>query len=103
MTIELDSTLAQAEVLYLSFAQVVADIDRRQAERDASGPGQDGLRRRPTASKSSSTPPTAAESLNDVEMPLISEYLRELLISGRSHARYQNPVALTAGAASSSA
>lgn len=32
MTIELDSTLAQAEVLFLSFAQLVADIDRRRAE-----------------------------------------------------------------------
>jgi len=32
MTIELDSTLAQAEVLFLSFAQLAADIDRRRAE-----------------------------------------------------------------------
>jgi len=35
MTIELDSTLAQAEVLFLSFAQLVADIDRRKAEAPA--------------------------------------------------------------------
>jgi len=32
MTIELDSTLAQAEVLYLSFRSIIQDIDRRQAE-----------------------------------------------------------------------
>ena len=32
MTIELDTTLAQAEVLFLSFAQLVADVDRRRAE-----------------------------------------------------------------------
>ena len=32
MTVELDSTLAQAEVLFLSFAQLAADIDRRRAE-----------------------------------------------------------------------
>jgi hypothetical protein len=32
MTIELDTTLAQAEVLFLSFSQIVADIDRRKAE-----------------------------------------------------------------------
>ncbi|KAF8136624.1 rab-GTPase-TBC domain-containing protein [Boletus edulis] len=32
MTIEVDSTLAQAEVLFLSYAQLVADIDRRRAE-----------------------------------------------------------------------
>ncbi|TFK29882.1 RabGAP/TBC [Coprinopsis marcescibilis] len=32
MTIELDSTLAQAEVLFLSFSQLVADIDKKRAE-----------------------------------------------------------------------
>ncbi|KAG5221671.1 GTPase activating protein [Salix suchowensis] len=32
MTIELDSTIAQAEVLFLSFSQLVADMDRRRAE-----------------------------------------------------------------------
>ena len=32
MTIELDTTLAQAEVLFLSFQQLVCDIDRRRAE-----------------------------------------------------------------------
>jgi TBC1 domain family member 15 len=67
MTIELDSTLAQAEVLYLSFAQLVADIDRRQAE-DA--PDKiEGLRRRGGKRN-------AAETFN---LPLISDNLRELL------------------------
>jgi len=32
MTIELETTLAQAEVLFLSFAQLVADTDKRKAE-----------------------------------------------------------------------
>ena len=65
MTIDLDSTLAQAEVLYLSFAQLVADIDRRQAE-DA--PDRiEGLRKRGRRN---------AQTLN---LPLISENLRELL------------------------
>ena len=67
MTIELDSTLAQAEVLFLSFAQLVADIDRRQME-DA--PDKiEGLRRRGGGR-------THASPLN---LPLISENLRELL------------------------
>lgn len=66
MTIELDSTLAQAEVLYLSFAQLVADIDRRQTE---GAPDQiAGLRRRGGGQDSSS-----------LNLPLISENLRELL------------------------
>ncbi|KAF9030770.1 rab-GTPase-TBC domain-containing protein [Panaeolus papilionaceus] len=44
MTIELDSTLAQAEVLWLSFAQLVADIDRRAAEQQSTS--GNNLRRR---------------------------------------------------------
>ncbi|KAF8522304.1 RabGAP/TBC [Hysterangium stoloniferum] len=72
MTIELESTVAQAEVLYLSFAQLVADIDRRQKE-DA--PDKiDGLRRR-----RSKHPNPQARAL-----PLISENLRELLTHTRS-------------------
>ena len=43
MTIELDSTLAQAEVLFLSFSQIVADIDRRKAEHDSAHSGSRGL------------------------------------------------------------
>ncbi|KAG1754564.1 rab-GTPase-TBC domain-containing protein [Suillus lakei] len=48
MTIELDSTLAQAEVLFLSFAQLVADIDRRRAE-EATDSTSSVLRRRRTS------------------------------------------------------
>ena len=44
MTIELDTTLAQAEVLFLSFAQLVADMDRRRAEAASSVSGD--VRRR---------------------------------------------------------
>ncbi|KAF9053612.1 GTPase-activating protein gyp7 [Hymenopellis radicata] len=69
MTIELDSTLAQAEVLFLSFAQLVADIDRRQAD-DAYVPK--GLRHRGNTDK----PATFA-------LPELSSNLRELLHTGR--------------------
>ncbi|KAE9406343.1 RabGAP/TBC [Gymnopus androsaceus JB14] len=71
MTIELDSTLAQAEVLFLSFAQLVADIDRRQAEESLSN--AQGIRHRGTE-PSSTSPPKA---------PVLSEYLRDLLKTGR--------------------
>lgn len=92
MTIELDTTLAQAEVLFLSFSQLVADIDRRQAERDvAAGPGTEGLRRRtnvPTSSSGESTtassPSGSSDALSGVDMPVISEYLRELLDNGHT-------------------
>lgn len=76
MTIELDSTLAQAEVLFLSFHQVVADIDRRAAEQ---GPEETGIRRRagkgPTRGQSNSIPVS--------KLPIISEDLRAMLISGK--------------------
>ena len=45
MTIELDSTLAQAEVLFLSFAQLVSDLDQRKAE--AEHQSQELRRRKP--------------------------------------------------------
>ncbi|KAG2092308.1 uncharacterized protein F5147DRAFT_822544 [Suillus discolor] len=48
MTIELDSTLAQAEVLFLSFAQLVADFDRRRAD-EATDSTSSVLRRRGTS------------------------------------------------------
>ncbi|KAJ8078617.1 GTPase activating protein [Marasmius tenuissimus] len=72
MTIELDTTLAQAEVLFLSFAQIIADFDRKQAE--SASKRSDGLKQRgaPTSSESS-TPAT----------PGISDELRELLETGR--------------------
>ncbi|KAJ4488138.1 rab-GTPase-TBC domain-containing protein [Lentinula aciculospora] len=75
MTIELDSTLAQAEVLFLSFAQIVADIDRRQAEESSSSSSR-GLRHRGTDLPSSSTTSTNA--------PVLSDYLRDLLKAGRT-------------------
>lgn len=65
MTIELDSTLAQAEVLFLSFSQLVADIDRRAGETRGSG-----LRRR--------APGNSSEVVN-VGIPTLSEDLRDLL------------------------
>ncbi|KAJ6455667.1 rab-GTPase-TBC domain-containing protein [Mycena sanguinolenta] len=74
MTIELNSTLAQAEVLFLSFAQLVADIDRRRAEEQR--PSTDGLRRR----GSQKGKDTATATFN---MPVLSDNLRDLLKAGR--------------------
>ena len=64
MTIELDTTLAQAEVLFLSFAQIVADLDRRKAEKASSSTNV--LRRR-------SAPAT------DLSVLELSENLRNIL------------------------
>ena len=72
MTIELDTTLAQAEVLFLSFAQLLADIDRRQAEKSST---INDLRRR--GSKSSRKPEVNAP------IPMLSDNLRDLLTAGR--------------------
>ncbi|KAG6818166.1 hypothetical protein H0H87_000071 [Tephrocybe sp. NHM501043] len=71
MTIELDTTLAQAEVLFLSFAQLVADIDRRKAE-ELPTPSTNGVRRRGSAPEGDK--PTTA-----INLPILSELLRELL------------------------
>ncbi|KAL0579952.1 GTPase activating protein [Marasmius crinis-equi] len=77
MTIELDSTLAQAEVLFLSFAQIIADFDRKQGEALSSKQTSDGLRQRGTGNSSSSSgAPTPG-------IPAISNELRELLETGR--------------------
>lgn len=76
MTIELDSTLAQAEVLFLSFAQLVADIDRRRAE-EATDSTTSVLRRRGTNSSEGKM------SLSKVAMPALSNNLRDLLKAGR--------------------
>ncbi|KAI0273404.1 RabGAP/TBC [Gloeopeniophorella convolvens] len=71
MTIELDTTLAQAEVLFLSFQQLVADMDRRRAEQgDADAAG---LRQR--------RPDGAAALVASV--PQLSDELRELLEARR--------------------
>ncbi|QRW00174.1 GTPase-activating protein GYP7 [Ceratobasidium sp. AG-Ba] len=78
MTIELDSTLAQAEVLFLSFQQIVADIDRRQAEQGAA-PSSEGLRHRREGSSSSAKPSDEERTRAALSMPLISDNLRELL------------------------
>lgn len=76
MTIELDSTLAQAEVLFLSFSQLVADIDRRRAE-EVSNPDNGVLRRRGTTTSGGKA------SLSKVAMPTLSDNLRDLLKAGR--------------------
>ena len=76
MSIELDSTLAQAEVLFLSFSQLVADFDRREAEENSSRSA--GLRNRRTGGAISSS----ADGTPQTRRPVISEELRELLRAG---------------------
>ena len=71
MTIELDTTLAQAEVLFLSFQQLVADIDRRRIEQQSLP--ADGLRHRRGSSA----------LVPQVAYPELSEELRELLVKRR--------------------
>jgi len=78
MTIELDSTLAQAEVLFLSFAQLVTDIDRREAEDTYINIG--GVRRRNNASDTTSN---TVERPTSSRRPRLSEDLRGLLVAGR--------------------
>ncbi|KAH7889448.1 GTPase-activating protein gyp7 [Phlebopus sp. FC_14] len=78
MTIELDSTIAQAEVLFLSFAQLVADIDRRRAEDQSHFPSDGVLRQRTSA------PNSGRDGQNTrLKLPTLSENLRELLKAGR--------------------
>ena len=72
MSIELDTTLAQAEVLFLSFQQLVTDMDRRRVEQHSLA--TDGLRHR----KGGST-----ASVPQVAYPELSEELRELLVERR--------------------
>ncbi|EIN07434.1 RabGAP/TBC [Punctularia strigosozonata HHB-11173 SS5] len=81
MTIELESTLAQAEVLFLSYAQLVADIDRRRAESNAANPVADVRRRGSVkvAAAFGADPTVAAQP----KMPDISPELRNLLHAGR--------------------
>ena len=79
MTIELDSTLAQAEVLFLSFAQLVADMDRRSAE-EASIAAKELRRRNVSAGRGSSG---ASTPQPEVKTPVLSVDLRELLKAGR--------------------
>jgi len=72
MTIELDTTLSQAEVLFLSFAQTVADIDRRKSEQLNARPGNNVLRNR------SSTTPSKLAATNLSALHLSND-LRDLL------------------------
>jgi hypothetical protein len=77
MTIELDSTLAQAEVLYLSFRQIIQDIDKRQAELlDPSG-----LRKRKGGTETGEAGGSQSESVvaGLKALPHISDDLRNLL------------------------
>ncbi|KAH8980924.1 RabGAP/TBC [Lactarius hatsudake] len=76
MTIELDTTLAQAEVLFLSFQQLVADMDRRRVEQSAGASATDGLRHRKSGGEAGSMP--------QVAYPELSEELRELLVARRA-------------------
>ena len=84
MTIELDTTLAQAEVLFLSFAQLVADIDRQQAEADGNGLLR---RRRPTVGDTSLLEGDGAQASavegKVAKIPELSMNLRGLLKAGR--------------------
>lgn len=77
MTIELDTTLAQAEVLFLSFAQLVADYDRRHAEAKAVKSSSNDMRRRHQTKNPANSNDTSGK------LPLLSLDLRELLESGR--------------------
>jgi len=72
MTIDLDSTLAQAEVLFLSFSQIVADIDRRRAEQ-ATSTGSFQVRRRKGKGKGD------GEEDVTLALPNVSEGLRDLI------------------------
>lgn len=99
MTIELDTTLAQAEVLFISFSQLVADIDRRRAENDLtveSDPTALRNRRRKNTGGSvtgednakSGDKETLAEGATSARsttilLPSIGVNLRELLHSGQ--------------------
>ena len=84
MTIELDSTLAQAEVLFLSFSQLVADIDRRRAEGEPIQVPIGNLRNRKEGQgRQDSEPPRGSSSLPAAILPTLSEELRELLKAGR--------------------
>jgi hypothetical protein len=76
MTIELDTTLSQAEVLFLSFAQTVADIDRRKAEQLNARPDNNVLRNR----SSSASAKLAATNLSALQL---SDDLRDLLKTDR--------------------
>ncbi|WVQ72719.1 hypothetical protein IAR50_002279 [Cryptococcus sp. DSM 104548] len=89
-TIDLDSTLAQAEVLFLSFQAMVEDIDKSTAEE----PQQGELRQRVTGKgkgkevEANEKPREETEALREEEQKvqakkMISDDLRELLVGWR--------------------
>ncbi|TFY73151.1 hypothetical protein EWM64_g10861, partial [Hericium alpestre] len=82
MTIELDTTLAQAEVLFLSFVQLVADMDRRRVEEG--GITSDGLRRRQRAHSRSGSGSGTATSAVLTAIPELSQDLKDLVTSRRA-------------------
>jgi hypothetical protein len=75
MTIELNTTIAQAEVLFLSFAQLMADVDRRKAEELATSKAS-AMRRRRTGTSDD-------PGLTNPSVPTLSDNLKELLDNGR--------------------
>ena len=82
MTIELDTTLAQAEVLFLSFSQLVADIDRRRAEGEPIQLPAGSLRNRKQGQGGSNSP-RGSSSFPAAILPTLNEDLRELLKARR--------------------
>jgi len=80
MTIELQTTLAQAEVLFLSFDQLVADIDKRKAEEVNTLSRMHELRHRNSATSSTCTTPQKKQT--EVGPMKLSDDLRKLLVSG---------------------
>jgi hypothetical protein len=84
MSIELDTTLAQAEVLFLSFSQLVADIDRRRAEGEPIPLPAAGLRHRKEGEGGQgSETARGSSSLPAAVLPTLSEELRALLKARR--------------------
>ncbi|KAF8326026.1 rab-GTPase-TBC domain-containing protein [Cantharellus anzutake] len=81
MSIELDSTLAQAEVLFLSFSQIIADVDRRRAEHASqhASTREASLRRRTGAEQVSEDAPKKSDVRVREILPIISDDMRELL------------------------
>ncbi|WRT70882.1 uncharacterized protein IL334_007881 [Kwoniella shivajii] len=79
-TIDLDTTLAQAEVLFLSFKTLVEDLDK---ETQVEQKGKEGLRHRKTLSDTSGVTSKKegddSEENKKKERKVISEDLRELL------------------------
>ncbi|WVR08757.1 hypothetical protein IAU60_005815 [Kwoniella sp. DSM 27419] len=86
-TIDLDTTLAQAEVLFLSFRALVEDVDKEEASRSESsssrmGSSSEGLSHRRAASEASSSAKGKGKEVEpkaDKEKKVISEDLRDLL------------------------